>query len=211
MDKQVFKGLALTAAALVAAGCSQPGDTVPPETKAAKTEAVKTPPPEPVPAQSAFNQMYRPARQWAPDAIPLSLAGSEIPGLKNEGGKAGVWTAVFVSPSRREARTMFYSVAEHGSTHRGVTVGGAQAWSGATRDSKPFDATEFLVDSDTAYQTVYEKAEAWVKKNPDKKVSLYLASASQDDTPVWIVMWGDKKSGYLGFVNAATGKIMPKR
>jgi hypothetical protein len=211
MDKKLLNGILAVAAALGLAGCSNETEAPAPETKAEAPAKAALPPPEPVAAQSAFSQMYRPARQWAADALPLSVTSGEIEGLKNDGGKAGMWTAVFVSPSRREARTLFYSAIDHGTTVRGVAMGGAQPWSGATAKSQPFNPTEFLINSDAAYQTAFAKAAPWVKTHPNKKLSLYLASASRGPWPVWIVMWGDTKSGYLAFVNATSGKIMANR
>jgi hypothetical protein len=153
--------------------------------------------------------MYKPARTWATDLLPLTLAAGEVPGIKNEDGKAGMWTAVFVSPSRREARTFVYAVAAYGSDiHKGVSAGGAQAWSGPTPKSRPFQTTEFVTNSDEAFGTASKAAEAWLAKHPGKKVSITLANAARFPVPVWYIMWGDTKSGYLAFVNATTGLAM---
>jgi hypothetical protein len=46
-------------------------------------------------------QLVLPARAWATDFLPLSLASGEVPNMKNEAGKAAMWTAVFVSPGAR--------------------------------------------------------------------------------------------------------------
>ncbi len=153
--------------------------------------------------------MYKPARAWASDVLPLTLAAGEVPGIKNEGGKASTWTAVFVSPSRRDARTFVYAVASHGSDiHKGVSAGGAQAWSGPTPKSRPFQVTEFVIDSDEAFKTASQKASAWLAKHPGKRVSVVLAQTSRFPAPTWFIMWGDNKSGYLAFVNAVTGLTM---
>ena len=149
--------------------------------------------------------MYKPIRNWAPDVYPLSLASGEVPGMKNEDGKAALWTAVFVSPSRREARTLFYSVTNSGTNiHKGVTMGGSQGWSG-TPKSKPFQVGEFVTNSDAAYKTAMEKAGPWVQKHPNTKLSMFLASAPRQQGPVWFFLWGDTKTGYLAHVNATTG------
>jgi hypothetical protein len=141
--------------------------------------------------------------------MPLTLTAGEVPGIKNEGGKAGTWTAVFVSPSRREARTFVYAVADHGSDiHKGVSAGAAQPWSGPTRVSRPFPVAEFFVNSDDAFQTACQKAGPWLKKHPNEKFSIMLASSARFPAPVWHIMWGTTKSGYLAFVNATTGMAM---
>lgn len=185
----------------------------PTEMKKAEVETKKeTPkPPEPVAAQTAFYEMYKPARTWAPDLLALSLISNEVPSMKSGDGKFAMWTAVFVSPSRREARTFTYSVVDDGATiHKGVSVGGAEPWSGATPRSIPFQTTGFVVNSDAAYKTAYAKAEGWVKKHPDKKAAFSLGSAARFPAPVWFIIWGDTKSGYAVYVNATTGTVIGK-
>jgi hypothetical protein len=204
MDKHLLKALFIGAAVFMTA-CSDTPNPAEPKAEVAK-EPVK--PPEAIAAQSAYFEMYKPARQWATDVLPLTIASNDIPGKPAEGGKAWMWTAVFVSPSKREARTLFFSVVEHEKVLRGVTVGGAQGWSGSTPKSKAFSTSDFQVNSDQAYKAVYAKAEAWVKKHPGKKLSMYLASSNRFPNPVWYVMWGDTKNGYLGFVNAVTGAVL---
>ena len=203
--------LAVTAVAALAAmtGCSE--TPAPTETKKADVEAKKEPPKpaEPVAAQTAFYEMYKPARTWAPDLLVLSMLGNEVPSMKSEAGKFPMWTAVFVSPSRREARTFTYSVVDDGtSVHKGVDAGGAQSWTGATPKSSPFQTTGFVVDSDAAYKTAYAKAEAWVKKHPGRKAAFSLGSAAKFPAPVWFILWGDTKSGYAVYVNATTGTVV---
>jgi hypothetical protein len=206
MDKNILIAVIALAPVLLVASCSEAPK--PAETKAeAKTEPAK--PAGPVAGKTAFFEMYKPAQRWASDLLPLSLASNDVPGIPTEDGKAPAWTAVFVSPSRREARTFFYAVADHGDNIRkGVTSSGAASWSGATPQSKPFSVSEFSVNSDAAYKAAYEKAASWVKKNPGKKVSLFLASSSRFPAPVWYVLWGNTKVGYMVFVNATTGMVL---
>jgi hypothetical protein len=174
---------------------------------AAKQEPAQ--PAGPLAAQTAFYEMYKPARSWAPDLLVLSLISNEVPSMKSADGKFPMWTAVFVSPSRREARTFTYSVVDDGAAvHKGVNVGGAEPWSGATPKSSPFQITGFVVDSDAAYKTAYAKAEAWVGKHPGKKAAFSLGSAAKFPAPVWFILWGDTKSGYAIYVNATTGGVI---
>lgn len=212
MDKQLFITAAAVAAVLALTACSgspKPGAIEP--KAGAETQKEPPKPPEPVAAQTAFYEMYKPARTWAPDLLLLSLASNELPSLKNEGGKAAMWTAVFVSPSRREARTFFYSVVNEGaSASKGVTAGGTQPWSGPTPRSRPFQTTAFVVNSDAAYKTAFTKAEAWVKKHPDKTAAMFLGSTAKFPSPVWLVMWGTTKSGYAVYVDSTTGIVSPK-
>jgi hypothetical protein len=199
----------LTAIAMVAAlelsACSE----APKTTAKLETEVKKEPAkaPEAVTAQRAFYEMYKPARTWAIDLLALSVTSGEAPNIKNEDGKAGLWTTVFVSPSRREARTFTYAVVESGDIPKGINVGPVLPWGGATKASKPFTSSEFTVDSDAAYKTAFGKAEGWVKKHPNMQPTFRLGNASRFSAPVWYIMWGTTKNGYAALVNATTGAI----
>lgn len=204
MKSQNLQLAAALAATLIFASCEPPKAVVP--ESEAKKEAAK--PAEPIAAKAAFFSMYRPARAWAPDLLALSLASDEAPELANEGGKAAKWTAVFVSPSKREARTFFYSAVGSGKGLNGVTEGGSQPWSGPTLNSRPFQITEFNIDSDTAFRTALEKAQPWLKKNPGKSWSMLLSSQARFPAPAWYVLWGDHKSGFDTLVNASNGTVI---
>lgn len=180
----------------------------PVETKT-EPEAKKEASVEPVTGKTAFYEMYKPARSWSPDLEVLSLASEEVPGFKVEGGKAAMWTCVFVSPAKREARTFTYSIADDlPRIHKGVTMGGSQGWTGPTPHSQPFQMNEVSYNSDSAYQTALKKAGPWIKKNPDKPVSFFLGKAARFPAPVWYILWGTKKTGYSVFINGATGAAM---
>lgn len=201
---------AAAAAVLFLGACSQA--PAPTETKAEAAAKEPPAPAGPVTAKTAFYEMYKPARAWAPDFALLSMASKEVPGVASEGGKYGAWTAVFVSPSRNEAHTYTYSVAASGSTiHKGVDDEGAQAWSGPTNASRPFQTMDWTVDSDAAYQTAAGKAEDWLKKHPGKIPAFTLANASRFPTPVWYILWGTKTSGYASLISASTGSVVKAR
>lgn len=208
MSTHLLKTATAFAAVLALISCSEAPKPAP----EAKTDGVakKEPagPPEPVTAKTAFWEIYKPARAWATDLLVLSIANNDVPGVKSDGGKAAMWTVVFVSPSRREARTFTYSIVDQGTNiRRGVDAGGAEPWSGATAKSKPFQITEVATDSDAAYKVAYEKAQTWVKKHPDKPPAFSLGAASRFPAPVWYILWGNAKSGYAAFVNATTGMV----
>jgi len=200
----VFAGAAI----LFLSACSEAPQKPATETKTA-TEAAR--PAEPVDAQTAFFAMYKPARAWAKDLAPLSLVSGEIPGFKNADGKAAMWTAVFVSPSLRQARTLTYAIADHApDTHKGVDIGGTEPWSGNTTRSEAFLVSEFSVNSDAGFKTASDKAAAWLKKHPDMPATMALGKTSRFPGPVWYIQWGTRKLGYAAFVNATTGDFIAK-
>ena len=207
MNKQVLLTATAVVAGLVLSACSEAPKTTAKVEIEAKKEPAKAP--EAVTAQTAYYAMYKPARTWATDLLALSLVSGEVPNIKNEDGKAGLWTAIFVSPSRKEARSFTYAVANSGGDIRkGVNVSNALLWTGATKTSKAFSNGEFVVDSDAAYKAAFEKAAGWLKKHPNQKASLRLGNASRFAAPVWYVMWGTTKNGYAALVNATTGAIV---
>jgi hypothetical protein len=201
----VVSAVAITV--LVVAGCSQ--TNTPSVTDESKAPAPKGPP-EPVTGKTAFWLMYTPARHWSTDIVTLRLTPKEVPGFKNEAGKAAMWEATFASPSLHQYRVYSYSIATVApDIFKGVSAGLRAPWGGDTRDAMPIELTSFNVDSDAAYQTAAADGAAWLKKNPDKELSaLALGNTFRFHTPFWYLMWGDKKSGYVAFVDANTGKLL---
>ena len=199
---------AMAAAFFSFSGCSQPLSTDVSTVKASEPAA-----PEPVTAKTAYLAMYKSAYKWSPDVVLLGLNSDEKSGFTFNAGKAGLWEATFASLSKHERRTFTYAIAAHSpDIYKGVTVGNGIQWGGATRDVMPIPAADFTVDSDAAYNTAAADAAAWIKKNPDKKVTTFqLGNGYSFPSPVWYVVWGDKKlGGYVAFVNATTGKVMKK-
>ena len=209
MNNRILLTATVMVATLALSACSE----APPPAAKVETEAKKEPPkpPEAVAAQRAYYEMYKPARTWAPDLLALSVASGEVPNIKNEDGRAGLWIAIFVSPSRKEARTFTYAVADSGpDIRKGVNIGNVQSWGGATPTSKPFSNSEFAVDSEAAYKAAAEKAASWLKTHPNQKATMRLGNASRFAAPIWYIMWGTTKSGYAALVNATTGAVVNK-
>jgi hypothetical protein len=201
-----LKVMAALAVVLLAASCSQIPNAEP---KADAGSGKPAAPAGPVSGKTAFWEMYKSAHTWAADLTPLALESRAVPGAKNDSGKAEGWTATFGSPRKHEARTFFYSVSAHApDVAKGVTVGHALPWGGPTHDALPFDISEFVVDSDAAYQTALAQGTPWLKKHPDKEASMTLGNASRFNGPVWYVQWGDKKTGYAVFVSARSGTVV---
>ncbi len=201
---------ALSVATLFLSGCSQGTQPAPAADNEAKEEAPA--PVEPVTAKTALWPMYMSARSWTTDFLILKMEPKEVPGFKNEGGKAAMWEATFASPGRHEYRVYSYAIAAHPpDIYKGVVVGRALPWGGATRDVMPVNLSEFNVDSDVAFKAATTEGAAWLKKNPDKKLAEFaLGNAYRFGDPVWLMKWGDKKSGYVAFVDANHGNLIKK-
>jgi hypothetical protein len=192
-------------AMIVLWGCSQAPKT------SVSEQVTKEPaaPVAPVPAKTAFWPMYTEARSWATDFVTLKIAPGDVPGFKNEDGKAAMWQATFASPSLHQYRVYSYSIAAvPPDIYKGVVVGKGMPWGGETRAVMPIQLSQFSVDSDAAYQVAAKDAAAWLKKNPEEKLSaLELGNAYRFPEPMWYFMWGNKKLGYVAFVSASTAKV----
>jgi len=201
----------LVVAISLLSGCSQPSNPAGSNVATVKANEPSNPS-QSVTAKTAYVAMYTSAYKWAPDLVMLRLAPKDVPGFTNSGGKAAVWEATFASASKHEGRVFSYAVAARPpDIYQGVTVGSAIPWGGVTRDVMPIASSEFTVDSDVAFTVASTDAAAWLKKNPDKKLSSFqLGNGYSFPAPVWYVMWGDKKLGYVAFVNATTGKVLKK-
>jgi len=201
-------GSALVVAVLALTGCSGP---TAPVAESDTQKAANTAPPEPVTAKTAFWQMYKPAYAWANDVLPLTIVAKSVKEIKNENGKAAVWEATFGSPSRKQFTKFTYSVlASPPDIRKGVSAAPALPWAGPRPDVLPFASSDWTVDSDVAFKTATDKAEEWLKKNPDKGLTEEsLGAANRFPGPVWYFLWGDvKKGGFIQFVSAATGKAL---
>ena len=50
------------------------------------------------------------------------------------------------------------------------------------------------------------------EENPGQGPSTFqLGNIYRFQAPVWYLAWGDKKSGYVGFIDANTGKVLNKK
>lgn len=199
----------LTFAVVLSVGCSRstPSAAAGP---AATPAAAATTAPQIVAAKDPFWAMYKSAHDWAPDVVAVRLAQRDLQGYKNEAGKAGLWEAVFASPSMHQLRVYTYAVADvPPSVFKGVTAGLPMAWGGETRDAMSLDLTSFNVDSDAAFQTASAEAAGWLKSNPGKELTaLELGQTYKFSGPVWYAQWGRKTAGYSALVDATSGKVL---
>ncbi|HEY0264431.1 MAG TPA: hypothetical protein VGC07_07895 [Granulicella sp.] len=201
-------------AVLLFAGCNSSST---PAANTSTSTAESAPKPaataEPVAGETALWPMYTAAHGMAPDVAILRLTSKEVPGFTQQDGKAAAWVATFASPSTRIFRVDTYSiVSKPPDFYRGTSAGVKQPWRGESRDEMPLDTSTLSVDSDAAYKTAVADPDtaAWLKKNPDKKLTLIeLGNVFRYHAPVWYLTWGDAKSGgYAVYVNATTGKVI---
>jgi hypothetical protein len=114
-------------AVLTWTACSENPNAAMPETKTQEGSA----PAQPVTGKTAFWEMYKSAHNWAKDKVPLSLEAKDVPGYKNEGGKAAQWVSSFGSPGMHQAVTFTYTIAAiPPDIEKGVVVGRAIPWAG---------------------------------------------------------------------------------
>ncbi len=173
-----------------------------------KKEPLK--PAEPVTGRQALQYMYSAARAWTPDAQILRLNSIALSQVKPEPGKSGAWQATFVSASRRLSRSWTYSVVEaEGNLHKGVFAGLEEGYP-SSGQAKPFQFLAVKFDSDEAYKTALKKSADYVKKNPDKPISMLLELTGRFPDPAWRVIWGESvgRSNYSIFVDATTGEYL---
>jgi hypothetical protein len=200
-------GSAAIAGLLLLSGCS---DAAPPaETKVEKKKPAM--PTGPITGLTAFYEMYKVARQIAPDMQTASLTGNDVEGVKSEEGKYAMWTAVFVSASLKQAITFTYSTSDKALVPKGVNNGGSIRWGGPAQSAMPFSTSDFSIDSDAAYKAAAVRAADWLTKNADKPVTIFaLGNASSFPAPMWYIRWGTKAGGFAVYVNASTGTIFGK-
>jgi hypothetical protein len=206
MTKHILRtGLAASAFLLSMACSSAPTETAKVEKAAEKAAVAETP----ETGKTAFWEMYKLGRAWSADMQVLYLKSGKLEGVdaKGKDGEATEWTLMVASPSKKEAHEFTYRAITQGTKRRGVISGAEQPWGGPTAKGQPFTTGEMKLDSNEAFAKAADKASAWMKENPGKEVSFYLGKESKYPAPVWGVLWGGEKSGYLVVVNALDGSV----
>jgi hypothetical protein len=166
-------------------------------------------PSPPVTGRQAFQQTFPSARTWAADAQPALLQSINLTEVPTKDGKAGAWQAIFISPSRGQARMYTWSAADApGNLHKGVFAGSQEP----IGDHKPFLVVALKTDSDQAYQIAVQHASEYLKKNPGKPVVMLLEMNSRFPDLTWRIIWGQSvgASEYSVFVDATTGKFLER-
>lgn len=167
--------------------------------------------PRPIPALSAFHQMFVAARNWAADAMPLRVAQIDVEGVEAVEGAAGAWEALFVSQSQSRVRRYIYSVVHRPARNLrgGVNSDPPESWAGRG-DSEPFFVQAFKTDSPAAYEVAMKHARDYTRKNPGQSVRFVLEKTNRFPDPAWRVFWGASvsASGFSVFVDATTSAYL---
>lgn len=209
---KLYLATALAAALLFLSNCSQPANA-----PAGDVSTVKASEPSQASqlatAKTAYWEMYKAAYKWAPDLVLLRLVPKDVTTVQQGAGKAAIWEGTFGSAGKRECRVFTYATTAHPpDVFAGVTVGNGMPWGGPARDVMPIPISEISIDSDAAYTAAANDGAAWLKKNPEKKLTHFqLGNGYSFPAPVWYVMWGDEKSGYVAYINATTGSLLKKK
>ena len=129
--------------------------------------------------------------------------------MKGSGGKEAVWEAVFARPPNVKPGKWVGPEVDSGTEiHKGGQYCRAMAWGGPAREFAPIQNSEFGADSDVVVTSASAKAADWLKTHPNEKLNLLLAKDARYTTPVWVVAWGDKKSGFIAVVNGTSGEVI---
>ena len=145
----------------------------------------------------------------APDVQGLLLESIDLPDTVGEKGSYPAWRAVFISPSKMQAKTITYSIKEaYGNLHKGIFKGPDEGWSPGG-EAKPWVLSAFKIDSDAAYRVALGKSADYVRDNPDVPIRMLLEWTDRRPNLVWRVYWGQSlaTSGYSVFVDASTGEF----
>ncbi len=207
-----MRKLALLLLVAVVVGCSSEPTKTEEGAKPAPKAAAKSP--EFQTGRTAFYEMYRTARQWAPDVKPFRLQSSPTKDAPGTDGKAEVWQAWFASPSKREVKPYTWS----GGTgenlpERGVSFGPVDSFNPSNTSTQPFDANFLKSDSDAAYKAAQEKGgEALLKKSPGLPIIYTLDWDAKSNELIWHVSYGETPQDYKLkiAVDASTGGFLRK-
>jgi hypothetical protein len=155
----------------------------------------------------AFNTMNALALKWAPDATPVRLESRVNSESNGQGGKATVWRAGFISPSRHQLKFFLCSGSRlPDSPPYGVSSDIETPYEAAV-GRMAFPAFLLKVDSDKAYDVAQQHGGAsLLKKNPQQPVLYVLLFTPGKNALYWNVIYGtEEKSAGAGIVHATTG------
>jgi hypothetical protein len=158
--------------------------------------------------KQAFGCVNGLAQRWASDVIPVRLESQINSEANGQDGKATVWKAAFISPSRKVIKYF---------TCSGSRLPDAPPYGPSTDNEEPygpdvpalgFQPLFLKIDSDQAYTVAQEHGgAALIKKNPGQVVKYFVLWNPKQRALYWYVMFGKDKDSAVGtgMVNALTG------
>jgi hypothetical protein len=156
----------------------------------------------------AFSCVNGLAQRWSSDVIPVRLESQANSEANGQDGKATVWKAGFISPSRRKIKYFFCSGSRlKDAPPYGPSAGTEEAY-GPDVPALGFQPLFLKTDSDKAYAVSKEHGGArLIKKNPNQVVTYFVLWNPKQRALYWYVMYGkDQESAAgTGIVNALTG------
>jgi len=205
MNKSIIVVLSLILILLFLSGCS----STPPQQTSSANQPVEKKEAVLYTGKPCFTRMVDQARRWSLDAMPVHVESELNSESIGHDGKATVWQATFVSPSRGTARV--YSCS--GSILADEPPAGISARPEMTASTAVpmFDPSFLGIDSDAAYAMAQEKGGAkLMEKDPKQPVIYALNWDPQKKQLVWIVVYGTdpKDSKGVGVIDASTGKFL---
>src|SRR5262249_27898631 len=168
---------------------------------APKTEAIT--------GRLAFQNMYRAARTWSPDAQGFRLESQPTADAAGADGKAAVWRGRFGSVPKGGAKPVMWSGSiDPDAPSRGLNTGGEDSFNPNNSPTRPFDIAFLKSDSDSAFKVAQEHGgKKILSKDPKTPVRYLLQWDPQRNTLVWHVSYGERRDLTVA-VNASTGEFI---
>ena len=158
--------------------------------------------------KQAFNATNSLAVRWAADATPVRLESKLTSEGNGQNGKATIWKAGFISPSKGQIKFFVYSGSRlPDSPPYGVSSDVETAYSPEVRQLA-FSALLVKTDTDEAFNTAQAHGGAnLLKKDPNQPVTYVLLWNAPKQALYWHVVYGadEKSTKGSGIINALTG------
>jgi hypothetical protein len=179
------------------------------EEPAAQPAAPAAPKTEAITGRLAFQNMYRAARTWSPDAQGFRLESQPTADARGMDGKAAVWRGRFGSVSKGSAKPIMWSGSiDPDAPSRGLDTGGEDSFNPNNSSTRPFDVAFLKSDSDTAFKAAQEHGgKKILSKDPKTPVRYLLQWDPQRNSLVWHVSYGERSDLRVS-VNASTGEFI---
>jgi hypothetical protein len=158
--------------------------------------------------KQAFNATNSLAVRWMADAQPVRLESKLTTETNGQGGKATIWRAGFISPSKGMIKFFVYSGSRlPDSPPYGVSSDNEAPYS-ADVAQLAYPAALLKTDTDAAFDTAQQHGGAnLLKKDPNQPIIYVLLWDPPKHSLYWHVVYGsdEKSTKGSGVINAVTG------